>query len=78
MTEWYYHSEAELVDILKIATDNLTFRGFHYFQGTEEQLEMHLSFSFKTLTRSSSLTLSLTNLTLLLDKTLPSTIYISP
>lgn len=43
MTEWYYHSEAELVDILQIATDNLTFRGFHYFQGTEELLKMHLS-----------------------------------
>ncbi len=41
-TEWYYHSEDELLTILHTAADSLTSRGFHYFKGTEELLEMHL------------------------------------
>ena len=43
MTGWYYHSEAELASILNTSVDSLTSRGFRYFQGTEELLEMHLS-----------------------------------
>lgn len=43
--EWYYHSEEELVSVLQTAADSLSTRGFHYFKGIEELLELHLEWS---------------------------------